>query len=91
MEDGPEKDRTIEKIKEEIAKYRDLVRDIVEEVEIEPAKGGKPAVIETGPADSTCSPPSVTRAAASTTSCAAAPAARAIRAAPSSTCRSRTT
>ncbi len=49
MEDGPEKDRTIEKIKEEIAKYRDLVRDIVEEVEIEPAKGGKPAVIETRP------------------------------------------
>jgi preprotein translocase subunit SecA len=49
MEDGPEKDRKIEQIKEEIAKYRDLVRDIVEEVEIEPAKGGKPAVIETRP------------------------------------------
>ena len=51
MEDGPEKDRKIEQIKEEIAKYRDLVRDIVEEVEIEPAKGGKPAVIETRPGE----------------------------------------
>ena len=38
------------------------------------------------PAASTCSPPSATRAGASTTSCAAAPAARATRAAPTSTC-----
>ena len=43
------------------------------------------------PAGSTCSAPSGTRAGASTTSCAAAPAARAIRAAPSSICRSKTT
>ena len=38
-----------------------------------------------------CSAPSATRAGASTTSCAAAPAARATRAAPSSSCRSKTT
>ena len=43
------------------------------------------------PAACSCSAPSVTRAAASTTSFAAAPAARAIRAAPSSSCRSKTT
>ena len=43
------------------------------------------------PAASTCSAPSATRAGASTTSCAAAPAVRAIPAAPSSTCRSKTT
>ena len=43
------------------------------------------------PAGSTCSPPSATRAGASTTSCAAAPAARATRAAPTSTSASRTT
>ena len=43
------------------------------------------------PAASTCSAPSGTNPAASTTSCAAAPAARAIPAARSSTCRSRTT
>ena len=43
------------------------------------------------PAASTCSAPSGTRAGASTTSCAAAPAARAIPATRSSSCRSRTT
>ena len=43
------------------------------------------------PAGSTCSPPSATRAGASTTSSAAAPAARATRAAPTSTSASRTT
>jgi hypothetical protein len=48
-------------------------------------KGARP------PAVSMCSAPSGTRAAASTTSCAAVPAARAIRATPSSSCRSKTT
>jgi preprotein translocase subunit SecA len=43
MEDGPEKTRKIEKIREEIAKNRDFVRDIIETVEIEPAKGAKAA------------------------------------------------
>ena len=43
------------------------------------------------PAASTCSPPSATKAAASTTSCAAVPAARAIPAARNSSCRCRTT
>ncbi len=43
IEDGPEKTRKIEKIKEEIAKNRDFVRAIVDTVEIEPAKGTRPA------------------------------------------------
>ncbi len=43
IEDGPEKARKIEKIKEEIAKNRDFVRAIVDTVEIEPAKGTRPA------------------------------------------------
>ena len=43
------------------------------------------------PAGCSCSAPSATRAGASTTSCAAVPAARATRAAPSSSCRSKTT
>jgi preprotein translocase subunit SecA len=43
MEDGPEKTRKIEQIKEEVAKNRDFVRDIVEEIEVEPAKGTRPA------------------------------------------------
>jgi preprotein translocase subunit SecA len=43
------------------------------------------------PAASSSSAPSATKAAASTTSCAAVPAVRAIRAAPSSSCRCRTT
>ena len=43
------------------------------------------------PAGCSCSAPSATRAGASTTSCAAAPAARATRAAPSSSCRWKTT
>ena len=43
------------------------------------------------PAASTCSAPSGTSPGASTTSCAAGPAARATRASPGSTCRSRTT
>ncbi len=43
MEDGPEKTRKIEQIKEEIARNRDFVRAVIETVEIEPAKGSKPA------------------------------------------------
>ncbi len=43
IEDGPEKTRKIEKIKEEIARNRDFVRAIVDTVEIEPAKGTRPA------------------------------------------------
>ncbi len=43
MEDGPEKTRKIEQIKEEIARNRDFVRAIIETVEIEPAKGSRPA------------------------------------------------
>ncbi len=43
MEDGPEKDRKIAAIRAEIEKNRDFVRGIVETVEIEPAKGAKPA------------------------------------------------
>ena len=41
FEDGPEKTRKIEQIKEEIANNRDFVRAIIEEVEIEPAKGSR--------------------------------------------------
>ncbi len=43
VEDGPEKTRKIEQIKEEIAKKREFVTSIVETVEIEPAKGSRPA------------------------------------------------
>ncbi len=43
MEDGPEKDKKIATIRAEIEKNRDYVRDIIETVEIEPAKGSKPA------------------------------------------------
>ena len=43
IEDGPEKDKKIAAIKAEIEKNRDFVRDIVETVELEPAKGAKPA------------------------------------------------
>ena len=41
LQDGPEKARKIEQIKEEIANNRDFVRAIIEEVEIEPAKGSR--------------------------------------------------
>ena len=41
FEDGPEKTRKIEQIKEAIANNRDFVRAIIEEVEIEPAKGSR--------------------------------------------------
>ena len=41
LQDGPEKTRKIEQIKEEIANNRDFVRAIIEEVEIEPAKGSR--------------------------------------------------
>ena len=43
MPDGPEKDAKIERIKQEIAGNRDLVRAIVETVEIAPAKGARAA------------------------------------------------
>ncbi len=43
LPDGTERTRKIEKIREEIAKNRDYVREIIERVEIEPAKGARPA------------------------------------------------
>jgi preprotein translocase subunit SecA len=43
MADGSEKTRRIEQIREEIAKNRDYVREIIETVELEPAKGSRPA------------------------------------------------
>ena len=43
MEDGPEKERIIASLHEEIARNREIVLNAGETVEIEPAKGNKPA------------------------------------------------
>ena len=43
MEDGPEKERIIASLREEIARNREIVLNAGETVEIEPAKGNKPA------------------------------------------------
>ena len=56
-----------------------------------PPRTARPPRRSRSPAGCTSWEPSATRAGASTTSCAAGPAARAIPAAPSSTCRSKTT
>jgi preprotein translocase subunit SecA len=49
MEDGPEKQAKIEQIKADIEKFREIVLKAEEVVEIEPAKGGKPAKTVTKP------------------------------------------
>jgi preprotein translocase subunit SecA len=49
MEDGPEKQAKIEQIKADIEKFREIVLKAEETVEIEPAKGGKPAKTVTKP------------------------------------------
>jgi preprotein translocase subunit SecA len=43
MEDGPEKQARIGSIREEIARFRDIVLNAGETVELEPAKGSRPA------------------------------------------------
>jgi preprotein translocase subunit SecA len=49
IEDEAEKQKKIEQIKSDIAKFREIVLNASETVEIEPAKGGKPAKTITKP------------------------------------------
>ena len=77
------------------ARQRHHDRGVAREVRGAGRRSSRPSAPRTAPrcassAVSTCSAPSVTRAAASTTSCAGAPAARATRARAASTCRSKT-
>jgi preprotein translocase subunit SecA len=49
MEDGPEKEAKIEQIKAEVERFRQIVLNAKEEIEIEPAKGTRPAKTMTMP------------------------------------------
>ena len=89
--DEAEKAAKIERIKADVERFREIVLKAEEVVEIEPAKGAQ-AGEDRRPsrAGSTSSAPSATNRGASTTSCAAAPAVRAIPAARNSSCRWKT-
>ena len=88
--DEAEKAERIEQIKADVERFRQIVLNAEDEVEIEPAKGRSRPGPRSARAACTSSAPSATRAGASTTSCAAAPAVRAIPAARSSSCRWKT-
>ena len=49
MEDGPEKQARIKAIEEEVARFKDIVLNASETIEIEPAKGSRPAKTITRP------------------------------------------
>src|SRR4051794_24679244 len=76
--DEADKAARIERIKADVERFRDIVLKAEEVVELEPAKGAKPAKTVTKPGGSTSSAPSVMNRGVSTISCAAARAARAI-------------
>ncbi|KRE20711.1 preprotein translocase subunit SecA [Bosea sp. Root483D1] len=49
MEDGPEKQAKIKAIEEEVARFREIVLNAAETIELEPAKGSRPAKTMTRP------------------------------------------
>ncbi|MFC5422048.1 preprotein translocase subunit SecA [Bosea eneae] len=49
MEDGPEKDAKIKEIEAEVARFKEIVLNASETIELEPAKGSRPAKTMTRP------------------------------------------
>jgi preprotein translocase subunit SecA len=49
MEDGPEKQAKIRQIEDEVARFREVVLNAAETIELEPAKGSRPAKTMTRP------------------------------------------